>query len=294
MLTNLEKIDEALKSIQRHLDIQTDDYKTQYELAKTLFEALRAHRFSFSAEQWYCTRDVVKWSADGSPVLRLPQELLLRAETRDGELIPPGPAIAAFVEFGLARLLDLFLLPEMIAYAREHHAFPISVNISASAATSDEFWEECLKDVHEHLAKGGQKTDVVFEIERAAIESEAGRHAIAAVRREGFLFAIDDFYSDDFSDAQTHFISRYIDFIKFTGPAVQQAMEGKYNLEVLVQQAREIGPNKLFIAKWVDSPEQALYLFSTYHIDAAQGRNLPATLKDFVSLLRPHLKSAHA
>ena len=138
---------------------------------------------------------------------------------------------------------------------------------------------------------GGNKADIVFEIEREALESDNGLKAVKAVREQGFRFAIDDFYSDELHPNQIETIARYIDFIKFTGAAVQGGIEGKYNLGILVEQARAIGPEKLFVAKWVDNHEQALRLYQEYNIDAAQGRNLPAELREFAGSVKKHFSS---
>ncbi len=288
-LTPLERIGETLKKIQLNLSIQTDDYIADVKLAQQMFEALKHSKFSFDSEPWYCTRDVVHWLEDGSPVTRLPQELLLRATSHDGKPIPPGPSIAAFVDIGLAKDLDLFLIPKMITHGKENNKFPISINVSSSAATSLEFWQDCFKILKKHLEDGGKKSDIVFEIERAAIESDDGMRAVREVRKSGFRFAMDDFYSDELHPDQIEVISQYIDFIKFTGSAIQGGIEGKYNLNILVEQARVIGPKKLFVAKWVENHEQAVKLYREYNIDAAQGRNLPQDLKEFASNIKEML-----
>jgi len=292
-LTPLERIEQTLKKAHQSLDVQTDDYKKDVRLAQQMFEALKHGRFTFDSEPWYCTRDVVKWLKEGTPIVRLPQELLLRATTHEGLPIPPGPAVAAFVGLGLARDLDLFLVPEMIAHGKQNGKFPISINVSSSAATTPEFWQGCFKHLKKHLQDGGSKADIVFEIERQALESDNGLKAVRAVREQGFRFAIDDFYSDELHPNQIETIARYIDFIKFTGAAIQGGIAGKYNLGILVEQARAIGPEKLFIAKWVDNHEQALKLYKEYNIDAAQGRNLPEDLKEFAGNIKRFFATSH-
>ena len=291
-LTPLERMGNTLKKAHQRLELQSDEYKNDVRLAQQMYEALKHGRFTFDSEPWYCTRDVVKWLKEGTPIVRLPQELLLRATTHDGQPIPPGPAVAAFVGLGLARDLDLFLVPEMISYGKQQRKFPISINVSSSAATTPEFWQGCFKHLKKHLQAGGNKADIVFEIEREALESPNGLKAVKAVREQGFRFAIDDFYSDELHPSQIETIARYIDFIKFTGAAIQGGIEGKYNLGILVEQARAIGPEKLFVAKWVDNHEQALKLFKEYNIDAAQGRNLPDDLKDFAGSIKKYFSAS--
>ena len=291
-LTPLENIQVTLNSLKKNLADQTDEYKNDVKLAQQLYEALRHERFGFTHEPWFCTRDVVKWMSEGTPIARLPQELLLRPRDIHNEIIPPGPAVSAFIGLGLAKDLDLFLVPKMINYARENGRFPISINVSSSAVVSDEFWQETFKVLREHLKNGGKKTDIVFEIERSALESDRGLAAIKGVRSAGFRFAIDDFYSDELLNQQIETIAKYIDFIKFTGEAIQRGMDGKYNLGILVEQARAIGPQKLFIAKWVDNHEQAVRLFQEFKIDAAQGRNLPQELKIFAADIKKLLSTA--
>lgn len=290
-LTPLENIQVTLNSLKKNLADQTDSYKEEVRLAQQLYEALRYGRFSFTREPWFCTRDVVRWMTEGTPIARLPQELLLRPTTHEGKEIQPGPAVSAFVGLGLAKELDLFLVPEMLSYARDKGCFPISVNVSSSAVVSEEFWQECFKFLREHLKEGGKKTDVVFEIERSALESDSGLNAIKRVRQAGFRFAIDDFYGDDLLPQQIETIADNIDFIKFTGEAIQRGIEGKYNLGILVEQARAIGPEKLFVAKWVDNHEQAVRLLKEFKIDAAQGRNLPQNLKIFAADIKKLLTS---
>ena len=282
-LTPLEHIQATLNSLQRNLADQTPEYKEDVRLAKQLYDALKTNRFTFNREPWFCTRDVVRWLAEGTPIARLPQELLLRAKTADGEEIPPGPAVAAFVGLGLAKDLDLFLVPKMLEYGREKGCFPVSVNVSSSAVVSPDFWQQSFTFLREHLKNGGKKTDVVFEVERSALDSEEGLKAIKRVRESGFRFAVDDFYSEDLRPEQIDTIVQHIDFIKFTGEAIQRGIEGKYNLNILVEQARAIGPEKLFVAKWVDNHEQAVRLLKEFKIDAAQGRNLPQNLKIFAA-----------
>lgn len=290
-LTPLEHIQVTLNSLKKNLADQTEDYKEEVRLAQQLYEALRHNRFTFTREPWFCTRDVVRWMTEGTPIARLPQEFLLRARTHEGEEIPPGPAVSAFVGLGLAKDLDLFLVPEMLKYAREKQSFPISVNVSSSAVVSEQFWQECFRFLREHLKEGGKKTDVVFEIERSALESDRGLDAIKRVRQAGFRFAIDDFYSEELLPQQIETIAENIDFIKFNGEAIQRGIEGKYNLGILVEQARAIGPEKLFVAKWVDNHEQAVRLLKEFKIDAAQGRNLPQTLKIFAADIKKFLTS---
>ena len=290
-LSPLERIQVTLNSLKKNLADQTDEYKKDVHHAQQLFEALKQGTFTFTSEPWFCTRDVVRWMSEGTPIVRLPQELLLRARTHNDEEIPPGPAFTAFVGLGLAKDLDIFLMPEMLSYARQNNSFPISVNVSSSAVVSEDFWKEAFKCMRQHLKNGGKKTDVVFEIERSALESDRGLNAIKHVRQAGFRFAIDDFYSGELMSQQLKTITEHIDFIKFTGEAIQRGMAGKYNLGVLVGQARAIGPEKLFVAKWVDNHEQAVRLFQEFKIDAAQGRNLPQDLKTFARDVKKMLSS---
>ena len=290
-LTPLEHIQATLNSLKKNLADQTDEYQKDFRRAQQLYKALQQGDFTFTSEPWFCTRDVVRWMSEGTPIARLPQELLLRAQTPEGEDIPPGPAFTAFVGLGLAKDLDIFLMPEMISYARQKNNFPISVNVSSSAVVSEEFWKEAFKCLRQHLKDGGKKTDIVFEIERSALESERGLNAIKRVRQAGFRFAIDDFYSDELLNQQIQTIAEHIDFIKFTGEAIQRGIDGKYNLGILVEQAREIGPEKLFVAKWVDNHEQAIRLLQEFKIDAAQGRNLPKELKTFASDIKKALST---
>ena len=282
-LTPLEHIEATLNSLQRNLADQTPEYREEVKQARQLYDALRNDRFTFTSEPWFCTRDVVRWLSEGTPIARLPQELLLRPSTADGQDIPPGPAVSAFVGLGLAKDLDLFLVPKMLEYGHKHGCFPISVNVSSSAVVSPDFWQRSFKFLKEHLKNGGKKTDIVFEVERAALDSEEGLKAIKRVRENGFRFAVDDFYSEDLRPDQVDTIVQHINFIKFTGEAIQRGIEGKYNLNILVDQARAIGPEKLFVAKWVDNHEQAVRLLKEFKIDAAQGRNLPHNLKIFAA-----------
>lgn len=290
-LTPLEHIQVTLDSLKKNLADQTQEYQEEVRLAQQLYEALRHGRFTFTREPWFCTRDVVRWLTEGTPIARLPQELLLRPTTGGQEEILPGPAVDAFTGLGLAKDLDLFLVPEMLSYAKDKGCFPISVNVSSSAVVSQDFWQECFKFLREHLKEGGKKTDIVFEIERSALESDSGLDAIKRVRQAGFRFAIDDFYGDELRQQQIDTIAANIDFIKFTGEAIQRGIEGKYNLGILVEQARAIGPEKLFVAKWVENHEQAVRLLKEFKIDAAQGRNLPQNLTVFAADVKKLLSS---
>lgn len=271
----MTRIQEALNNARQQAPDQLPAYQENYKKALNLFTAIQAGRFAFEAETCFDTASIL----EGKTPL-LPRELLLRAKDKDGQPIPPFPAIQAFKELGLGRELDMLLVQAMIIFASKKQLFPISINITSSAVPRSEFWDLLLQQLGQILGQEANQK-VMFEIEANTLSSPRTHEAVLEVKKAGFKFTIDDFDPSDLGDDARANFMEIADAVKFKGSTIQAGLKGNIDLKEIAETTRRMKPDVQLIGKWVESPNDAVKLHESFGISGAQGRNLPNNIEAF-------------
>jgi EAL domain-containing protein (putative c-di-GMP-specific phosphodiesterase class I) len=247
-------------------------------LASQLISALKEKRFGFAVEPWHGV-------GNSEHKIPLPMEFLLRIQDKNGGFLPTGPAVGAFRELGLARELDLILIPAMVDMAMEYRLFPISVNVSSSAAAVPQFWEILEGLMRQRMDAKEWPRHLIFEIVDDAFGSDDGRNMLFEARSRGARFAVDDFTPADRDLKTTDAICKVVEYLKIDGSLIDSWSKGGFNLQMFVEDIRKMHPNALLVAEWVQSPDQAALLAKRYGILGAQGRLLPRSRGQFSKAL---------
>ncbi len=207
--------------------------------------------------------------ADG----RAHYEILVRLE-EDGKLIQPGAFLPAAERYGMMPRIDQWVVRNTLAWlgdwVRQHRDLPATFAINLSGASlSDERFRQDLQAVLDavRLPPG----TLCFEItETAAIANlSTVVHFIQEVKRQGCLFALDDFGSGLSSFAYLKNLP--VDFLKIDGSFVKDIENDPIDL-AMVQAINAIGHvmGLRTIAEYVSS-EAIRQRLEDLGVDYAQG-----------------------
>jgi EAL domain-containing protein (putative c-di-GMP-specific phosphodiesterase class I) len=227
--------------------------------------ALEENRFRL------CVQPIVPL-APATPALAH-QELLLRLQTPEGPLVPPGAFLPAAERYQLAPKIDAWVVGSALRWLkrspREMERLHLcSLNLSGLSLGSAEFLTFVLCQFTE---TGIPAEKICFEItETAAIANLADACRFISVLRDlGCRFALDDFGSGLSSFAYLKNLP--VDFIKIDGTFVKNIAEDALD-RAMVKYINEIAQllGKQTIAEFVES-EPILAELKAIGVDYAQG-----------------------
>jgi len=185
-------------------------------------------------------------------------ELLARLNERDGEIIAPGYFLPAAERYNLMPSLDQHVVKKAFAWLAANPAMVkdlsiCSINLSAASLEDDRF-PKLLSQLQAEYDLPPEK--ICFEItETMAITNLAKTIALAEeFKRQGFMFALDDFGS---GFASYHYLKRLpVDFLKIDGEFVRGIVNDPID-EAMVRSMNDIGHvmGKKTIAEHVESKE---------------------------------------
>jgi diguanylate cyclase (GGDEF)-like protein len=227
--------------------------------------ALRTDRLQLYAQR------IAPLSNPGSPG---GYELLLRLREENGDIIAPGPLIAAAQRYQLLPSVDLWVIRramEMLGGYREMlktRALTISINMSGQSLGD----EDCIERLKEGLKRANPPPGcVIIEItEQAAVTNFARAHAmIKQLQALGCRFALDDFGTG--SNSLSYLKNLQISRLKIDGSFVRDILTNKNSLatvKAVVELAKAMGIDT--VAEFVES-EAIAQAVRKLGIDYAQG-----------------------
>ncbi len=157
---------------------------------------------------------------DGNDLVR--HEILVHMLDENGKVVPPMAFIPAAERYNLMPLVDRWVLSKTLSWLRQESraTAPIacSVNLSGRSLCDHRFHEFAVSAIRE---SGVDPTHIVFEItETAAVANFThARQFIAALKRMGCRFALDDFGSGLSSFAYLKHLP--VDYLKIDGNFVR-------------------------------------------------------------------------
>jgi diguanylate cyclase (GGDEF)-like protein/PAS domain S-box-containing protein len=200
-------------------------------------------------------------------------ELLLRMKDTGGKVVLPGSFLAAAERFSLAAKLDRWVIGRAFDWLAGHpehleRLHLCAINLSAQSLNDGEFLGFVLEKMGEgHIPPG----KICFEITETAAIANLTRATlvIEILRKEGCLFALDDFGSGLSSFAYLKDLP--VDFLKIDGAFVKEIAADPVAL-AMVRSINEIGHvmAKKTIAEFVES-EAILRRLRELGVDYAQG-----------------------
>lgn len=211
-------------------------------------------------------------------------ETLIRYQDEHGNIIPPGAFLPAAERYNLAPSLDRWIISKLFEYLKTTPGFIdrlelCSVNLSGLSLSD----ETMLDFIAAQFKKWRIPTHkICFEItETAAISNLSyAKQFIAALRKKGCLFSLDDFGSGLSSFAYLKNLP--VDFVKIDGLFVKDILEDKIDL-TMVKSINEVGQvmNKKTIAEFVEN-QDIFALLKELGVNYAQGYGIakPVPLRD--------------
>lgn len=238
--------------------------------------ALEENRFRL------CGQPIVPIAKSGN--LLPHHELLLRLETPEGQLVPPGAFLPAAERYQLASKIDAWVISNAFLWLKKHplHLNCLhlcALNLSGLSLGSEAFLTFVLSQFHE---TGIPPEKICFEITETAAIANLGDACrfIRVLRHEGCRFALDDFGSGLSSFA--YLKNLHVDFVKIDGTFVKDIAEDPLD-RVMVKYINEIAQllGKQTIAEFVES-DAILTELKAIGVDYAQGNYLgePRPLED--------------
>ncbi len=207
-------------------------------------------------------------------------ELLMRIRD-NGKVVPAGEFVAHAEELGVMHRLDMILMRKAFAeIEKSDYSGEIFINISPRSLIAGEFISQLLEYTKAYKVDPGK---VVFEItERETVRNLALlEQFVAALRMEGFRFAVDDF-GTGYSTFQ-YIKSFNIDYLKINGDFIIHMLHDEtYRAFVrsIVTLAQGLGIKT--VAEYVESQDVS-DMVKDYGIDYGQGFHIArpsAELKD--------------
>ena len=232
-----------------------EELLSRVEWSSRIREAIASDQFTLHAQP----------IIDLSNGARVQEELLIRMQGEDGELVMPGEFLPAAERFGLAPEIDRWVVTKAAAMARHRR---VEVNLSGKSIgdpTLPGFIEVELAEA------GADPANVVFEItETAAAEDfDQARRLAGRLTRLGCGFALDDFGTG--YGSFTYLKNLPVSFIKIDYEFVRTMAHDDANHRVvrsMIGVARDFGIET--IAEGVESAE-TLDLLTEMGVDYAQG-----------------------
>ena len=197
------------------------------------------------------------------------QELLVRLQRRNGEIMPPGDFLPLAERHGLITDIDRWVVEEAVQLAA--HGRAVEVNLSAASVGDS----ETLATIREGLARtGADPRLLVFEVTETAMMADVdrGRAFAEALRALGCRFALDDFGTG--YGTFTYLKHIPADYLKIDIEFVRELPGSEADLRLvraIVHMARELG--KQTIAEGVENGE-ALAQLRGLGVDHAQGYHI--------------------
>ncbi len=209
-------------------------------------------------------------------------ELLLRMQTADGELVSPMAFIPAAERFGFMPEIDTWVVKETARWLREQNDAIqpdaiYAINISGQSVSNEGFMQVMVETFGD--AKDYAGILCVELTETAAISN--WRHAlnfITQLKKQGVLFALDDFGSGMSSFGYLKNLP--VDFLKIDGTFVRDIVDDPID-RVMVNAINQIGHEMgiMTIAEFVEN-DAILQCLIELGVDYAQGYgiHMPAPL----------------
>ncbi len=161
------------------------------------------------------------------------QELLLRLQDKNGDLILPGTFIPAAERYNLMPTLDRWVIRTAISsIASRHYSNKDCFAINLSGASLND--EDMLGFIHDQFQEYGLPPQMIcFEITETAAISNLGKAAyfIQALRDLGCRFALDDFGRGMSSFAYLKNLS--VDFLKIDGNFIMGMMDDTIDCAII-------------------------------------------------------------
>ncbi len=235
-----------------------------------LIEALEEGAFCFRLEPWHNINIHNRSAAE--PI----SEMLLHILKPDTSGINVRWAISAIYDSGYSVDLDQILAAAAIRQAGIQGSYPAAINISPESACNKRFWEE-MASVPGFCNPG----NIIFElIEEDFTPGPEGLAALAAARKTGFRFALDDIENNTRDEKRIEVFGDLVDFVKIGGVMIEEWEIGLPGLSGFVGYLRSRVRNTRFIAEWVSSAAKAR-LLAEIGFDSVQGRYLPVNREEF-------------
>ena len=262
---------------------QTDDQ----EIAKRRGEMQWATYLPFALEKdrfHLFAQPIIPLDPEGSS--KFHYEILLRMESSDGKLIPPGLFLPAAERYNLSSRVDRWVIEATFKWLSEHPAHVdnlhlCAINLSGLSLGDDAFLQFVVKQLEHYRLPTGK---ICFEItETAAISNLINATTfISTLKKAGCLFALDDFGSGLSSFAYLKNLP--VDFLKIDGIFVKDMMQDPIDL-AMVKSINEIGKvmGKQTIAEFVEDAE-IMEKLREIGVDCAQGYHLgkPAPIAEML------------
>lgn len=216
-------------------------------------------------------------------------EVLVRMKGEQDEVIPPGAFLPSAERFGLAHLIDRWVIERVCQYFQtnpeEMSALDTChINISGRSFDHNDFTEFTLEVLARYHVPAEK---LCFEItETAAISNLIEvRRFMTKLREAGSNFALDDFGSGLSSFAYLKQLD--VEFLKIDGSFVQHIAESETD-RAMVRAINDIGQTlgKLIVAEFVED-QQALEYLENMGVDYAQGFHLhrPQSFEHYMKAL---------
>jgi len=199
-------------------------------------------------------------------------EILIRMQSEEGELIPPGAFISSAERYQLMSKIDLWVIERLFSWIEAHwdHRAPavFAVNLSGQSLADESLLYRVKQLIDEHAIAAEH---ICFEItETAAISNLSQAQLFMDELRElGCRFALDDFGSGLSSFA--YLKSLRVDYLKIDGAFVKDMVEDDID-RAMVESIHNIGSvlKLRTIAEFVED-DAILQALRQLGVDFAQG-----------------------
>lgn len=237
--------------------------RAQYEWISKIRAALENNRFFLDAQK------IVSTSAQGK--VRL--EVLIRMVGEQGETIPPGDFIPAAERYGLAHLIDRWVINEVCRtfseFEKEWGAIAAChINLSGRSFDQSDFTEFTLNAIDTHNIAANK---FCFEItETAAVSNLSDIYDfMEELRKKGSTFALDDFGSGLASFSYLKQIP--VEYLKIDGAFVHNMANNDVDC-AMVKAICDIGHalDKIMVAEYVQD-EKSRELLNEMGVEFIQG-----------------------
>jgi len=169
-------------------------------------------------------------------------EVLVRMDDTDGSVIPPGLFLPAAERFNLSHRIDRWVVDNTVSWIMKHrqeieHIDHISINLSGLTLSNDSFLAHIVQVIENSDIEASK---ISFEItETAAIANiTQAKHFISVLRKQGCLFALDDFGSGLSSFAYLKNLK--VDRLKIDGMFVKDIVSDAID-EAMVKSINDVG-----------------------------------------------------
>jgi diguanylate cyclase (GGDEF)-like protein/PAS domain S-box-containing protein len=200
-------------------------------------------------------------------------EVLLRLESENGDIVPPGAFLPAAERFGLTERIDRWVIDTVLRWLGAHRDHldrlgRCSINLSGQSIGRDGFVDSIVALLDQHHVPA---TKLCFEItETAAIENlDQAAELMGRLGRLGCAIALDDFGSGLSSFAYLRNLP--VDLVKIDGVFVRDMVDNPID-RAMVRSINDIGHvmGKKTIAEFVEN-DAILEALAEIGVDFAQG-----------------------